>query len=43
MSGLTSEQIDELDEAAEATRGAIALVDGALWPCWSWAGERSFG
>jgi hypothetical protein len=28
------------DEAAEATRGAIALVDGALWPCWSWAGER---
>jgi len=28
------------DEAAEATRGAIALVDGTLWPCWSWAGER---
>jgi hypothetical protein len=27
-------------EAAEATRGAIALVDGTLWPCWSWAGER---
>jgi hypothetical protein len=26
--------------AAEATRGAIALVDGTLWPCWSWAGER---
>jgi hypothetical protein len=21
--------------AAEATRGAIALVDGTLWPCWS--------
>jgi hypothetical protein len=25
--------------AAEATRGAIALVDGTLWPCWSWDGE----
>ena len=28
------------EEAAEATRGVIALVDGTLWPCWSWAGER---
>jgi len=28
------------EEAAEATKGAIALVDGTLWPCWSWAGER---
>lgn len=28
------------EAAAEATRGAIALVDGTLWPCWSWAGER---
>jgi hypothetical protein len=27
------------DEAAEATRGAIALVDGTLWPCWSWEAE----
>jgi hypothetical protein len=27
-------------DAAEATRGAIALVDGTLWPCWSWHGER---
>ena len=26
-------------DAAEATRGAIALVDGTLWPCWSWDGE----
>jgi DDE superfamily endonuclease/Helix-turn-helix of DDE superfamily endonuclease len=25
--------------AAEATRDAIALVDGTLWPCWSWEGE----
>ncbi len=22
-------------EAAEATRDAIALLDGTLWPCWS--------
>jgi hypothetical protein len=28
------------EEAAEATRGSIALVDGTLWPCWSWSGER---
>jgi hypothetical protein len=28
------------DEAAAATKGAIALVDGTLWPCWSWAGEH---
>jgi len=27
------------NEAAEATKGAIALVDGTLWPCWSWDGE----
>ena len=28
------------EEAAESTRGAIALVDGTLWPCWSWDGEK---
>jgi hypothetical protein len=28
------------ETAAEATRDAIALVDGTLWPCWSWAGEK---
>src|SRR5580693_4106996 len=28
------------EEAAEATRGAITLVDGTLWPCWSWAPKR---
>jgi hypothetical protein len=28
------------EDAAEATRGAIALVDGTLWPCWSWEGEH---
>jgi hypothetical protein len=26
------------EDAAEATRDAIALVDGTLWPCWSWKG-----
>jgi DDE superfamily endonuclease/Helix-turn-helix of DDE superfamily endonuclease len=26
------------DDAAETARGAIALVDGTLWPCWSWRG-----
>ena len=28
------------EDAAEATRGVIALVDGTLWPCWSWNGEN---
>ena len=28
------------EEAAEATRNAIALVDGTLWPCWSWVSIR---
>lgn len=36
----TAEFRPHAEEAAEATRGAIALVDGALWPCWSWAGQR---
>lgn len=26
--------------AAQAVRGAIALVDGSLWPCWSWNGKK---
>jgi len=29
----------EEEEAAEATASDVALVDGALWPCWSWDGE----
>jgi hypothetical protein len=36
----TAEFRPAAEEAAEAIRGAIALVDGTLWPCWSWAGER---
>lgn len=28
------------EDAAEATQGVIALVDGALWPCWSWSGAK---
>jgi hypothetical protein len=36
----TEEFRPTVEEAAEATRGAIALVDGTLWPCWSWSGNR---
>jgi hypothetical protein len=36
----TAEFRPTAEEATEATKGAIALVDGTLWPCWSWAGER---
>ena len=36
----TAEFRPSAEQAAEATRGAIALVDGCVWPCWSWAGER---
>ena len=35
----TEEDRPVAEDAAEATRNAIALVDGTLWPCWSWAGE----
>ena len=28
------------EDAAATTRGSIALVDGTLWPCWSWDSER---
>jgi hypothetical protein len=37
----TAEFRPSAEEAAEATREAIALVAGTLWPCWSWAGERA--
>src|SRR6266702_2888582 len=36
----TDEDRPTAEDAAEATRDAIALVDGTLWPCWSWDGER---
>ena len=35
----TEEDRPAAEDAAEATRNAIALVDGTLWPCWSWDGE----
>ena len=28
------------DEARQMTRGRLALVDGTLWPCWSWENAR---
>src|SRR6266496_4575175 len=36
----TGEFRPDAQQAADAIRGAIALVDGTLWPCWSWEGER---
>ena len=35
----TEEDRPTAEDAAEATRDAIALVDGTLWPCWSRDGE----
>ncbi len=35
----TEQDRPSAEDAAEATREAIALVDGTLWPCWSWDGE----
>ena len=35
----TDEDRPAAEDAAEATRNAIALVDDTLWPCWSWDGE----
>ncbi len=34
----TAEFRPTAEAAAEATRDTIALVDGTLWPCWSWEG-----
>lgn len=28
------------EEATDVARGAITLVDGTLWPCWSWSGAK---
>jgi hypothetical protein len=36
----TDEFRPSAEEAAEAARGAIPLVDGTLWPCLSWSGKR---
>src|SRR5271154_5449193 len=36
----TDEFRPSAEDAAEATRNAVALVDGTLWPCWSWSGEQ---
>lgn len=36
----TEEFCPDEEEATEAVRGAIALVDGTLWPCWSWDGHQ---
>jgi hypothetical protein len=39
----TAEFRPSAEEAAEATRGAIALVDGTLWPCWPGLASVSCG
>jgi hypothetical protein len=33
---VTEEFRPDQDEAKQMTRGGLALVDGTLWPCWSW-------
>jgi predicted XRE-type DNA-binding protein len=32
----TEEFRPDAEEAKQMTRGRMALVDGTLWPCWSW-------
>lgn len=29
----------DAEEAKQVTRGRLVLVDGTLWPCWSWEGN----
>jgi DDE superfamily endonuclease len=36
----TEEFRPDAEEAKEMTRGRLALVDGTLWPCWSWESAR---
>ena len=33
----------DAEEAKHMTRGRLALVDGTLWPCWSWERPRDVG
>jgi hypothetical protein len=33
---VTEEFVPDAEEAKQVTRGRLALVDGTLWPCWSW-------
>ena len=33
---VTEEFRPDAEEAMQMTRGRLALVDGTLWPCWSW-------
>lgn len=35
----TEEFRPDADEAKQVTRGRLVLVDGTLWPCWSWEGN----
>jgi hypothetical protein len=37
---VTAAEIPTAEEAAETVRGRVALLDGSLAPCWSWAGHR---
>jgi hypothetical protein len=36
----TEEFRPDAEEAKQMTRGRLALVDGTLWPCWSWEPAR---
>jgi len=40
VEGATEGDRPSEESAAEASREAIAMVDGTLWPCWSWDGEN---
>jgi len=37
---VTEEFRPDAEEGTEMTRGRLALVDGRLWPCWSWESAR---
>lgn len=36
----TEEFRPDIEEAVQVTKGRLALVDGTLWPCWSWEPAR---
>ena len=36
----TEEFRPDPEEAKQMTRGRLVLVDGTLWPCWSWESAR---
>lgn len=43
IAAATGPAVPTVQDATDAIRGQVALVDGTLAPCWSWEGTASCG